>query len=173
MKCSDEIGVPTIRIEEELRARSPSPPPLDVLTPPPALEPFEHYNEDVPPPLSLMADIEETATILVDHDDLPVLINNELDSDNGVEEYLGTNNVDADPNNDGMTASAIVTTGSTATNKCKQVLTKKDIEEIRRYNLDIRASIYKEVRRFGKSEYSLNLILPMRKMDLVMRKPFS
>lgn len=125
---------------DESRPRSPSPPPLDVLTPPPpALEPFEHYNEDAPPPLSLISDLDETAVSAVNHAEQ--IINCESDSDSGVEETVGLNNVDENLDN------------VSANNKCKQVLNKTDLEEIKRYNLKIRASIYKEVRRFGRSKF--------------------
>lgn len=135
----DEITIPTLKIEEESRPRSPSPPPLDVLTPPPALEPFEHYNEDAPPPLSLISDLDETAIgTLTNHQNLPV--NADSDVDSGVEDYNGLNSTDENFNN------------PIVNSKYKQVLSKKDIEEIKRYNLSIRASIYKEIRRFGKSK---------------------
>ncbi|XKL62741.1 hypothetical protein PGB90_002574 [Kerria lacca] len=134
----DEITIPTLKIEEESRPRSPSPPPLDVLTPPPALEPFEHYNEDAPPPLSLISDLDETAIgTLTNHQNLPV--NADSDVDSGVEDYNGLNSTDENFNN------------PIVNSKYKQVLSKKDIEEIKRYNLSIRASIYKEIRRFGKN----------------------
>lgn len=140
----DEINVPVFKLEEEIRPRSPSPPPLDVLTPPP-LEPFETYNEDAPPPLSLMSDFEESSANLVSHQDQSALIN-DSDADSGVDEYMSANNVD-----DGV---------ANGSNKCKQVLSKKELEEIKRYNLCIRASIYREVRRFGKSKcnvYSITI----------------
>ncbi len=129
----DEFAVPPLKIDGESRPRSPSPPPLDVLTPPPTLEPFEQYTEDAPPPLSLITDLDDTVP---NHQEL---LNNDSDADSGVDDFVGMNNVDENVDN----FSSI---------KCKQVLSKTDVEEIERYNLSIRASIYKEVRRFGKSK---------------------
>lgn len=138
-EISDDLAVPDLVIDES-RPRSPSPPPLDVLTPPPlALEPFEHDSEDAPPPLSLISDLDETVASTVIHQEQ--IINCESDSDSGVEEVVGLNSVDENLDN------------VSANSKCKQVLNKKDLEEIKRYNLKIRASIYKEVRRFGRSEF--------------------
>lgn len=140
---ADEINVPVLKLEEEIRPRSPSPPPLDVLTPPP-LEPFEHYSEDAPPPLSLIADFDENATAIVNHQEHSAP-SSESDADSGVDECI-PNNIDDS-----------VANGSA---KCKQqVLSKKDLEEIKRYNLSIRASIYKEVRRFGKSKCDFHAYL--------------
>lgn len=144
LSVPDEINVPVLKLEEEPRPRSPSPPPLDVLTPP-SLEPFEHYNEDAPPPLSLISDFDESATSTVNHHDHTSL-SNESDADSGVDEYIGANNIDDSVAN--------------PSNKCKQqVLSKKDLEEIKRYNLSIRASIYKEVRRFGKSKHDFRIYI--------------
>lgn len=93
----------------------------------------------------MISDLDETAVNAVNPAEQ--IINCESDSDSGVEEAVGLNNVDENLDN------------VSANNKCKQVLNKTDLEEIKRYNLKIRASIYKEVRRFGRSKFLLHAYL--------------
>lgn len=93
----------------------------------------------------MISDLDETVANVVTHPEQ--IINCESDSDTGVEEILGLNSVDENLDN------------VSANNKCKQVLNKQDLEEIKRYNLKIRASIYKEVRRFGRSKFFISSYL--------------
>lgn len=87
-----------------------------------------------------MAEIDESQTVtVVNHQEQN--FSNESDADSGIDEYLGTNNFDENLDNSSIP-------------KSKQILSKKDLEEIKRYNLSIRTSIYKEVRRPGKSKYT-------------------
>lgn len=117
----------------DIRPRSPSPPPRD--SAPPLLEPLanhvSHFNNFSPPLSPAMGNHTEG------EDQRLAMVLTEISS----------NHVDGG-NQGNMTAASTVPTSTD--------LSKHDIAEIRKHNLQVRTLVYREVRRPGKSKYALH-----------------
>jgi len=120
----------------DLRPRSPSPPPRD--SAPPLLEPLAnhvtHFNNFSPPLSPAVGNHTEG------EDQRLAMVLTEISS----------NHVDG--GNQGNVTAASVIPSSTD-------LSKHEIAEIRRHNLQVRTLVYREVRRPGKSKYALHWLL--------------
>jgi hypothetical protein len=116
----------------DLIPRSPSPPPRD--SAPPLLEPLAshvtHFNNSTPPLSPAMGNHIEG------EDQRLAVVLTEINS----------NHVDGGSQGN-MTAASTIPTGNE--------LSKSEIAEIRKHNLQVRTLVYKEVRRPGKSKYAL------------------